>query len=280
MGPSESSVSLPLSGRSERVRVEGGTLFTTIDEPANSKSPSILLSNSLATTHRLWDPQVAFLTKGYRVIRYDTRGHGASDVPPAPYELVQLVADAYAVLDHFAVEHTAFMGISLGGITGIGLALTHPDRIERLICCDARADAPAAFLRAWEERVETVRRGGVGTVAAPTLERWLRPEFRASESDSVKHLDEMFRSTPVDGYVGCVAALKRLDYLKRLAELRVPTLYVVGSEDSAAPAPLMRDMARKTPNAELIVIEGSAHLPNLDNSAAFNRSIAPFLGLS
>lgn len=279
MALTPSSVPRGSTGKGERVRIEGGTLFATVDEAEAPKSPSILLSNSLATTHRLWDPQVAFLTRGYRVIRYDTRGHGASDVPPGPYTFEQLVADARAVLDHFGVEKAAFMGISLGGITGIGLALAHPERLERLICCDARADAPPAFLRAWEERVETVKREGVGSVAAPTLERWLKPAFRASEPESIKRLEAMFRSTPLDGYVGCVAGLKHLDYLSHLGELRVPTLYLVGSEDNAISVPVMRDMAGKTPGAEFVVIEGSAHLPNLDNSVAFNKAIAPFLGL-
>jgi 3-oxoadipate enol-lactonase len=267
------------STRAERVSIEGGTLFATVDKADAPNAPSILLSNSLATTHRIWDSQVAFLTRRYRVIRYDTRGHGASGAPPGPYEFEHLVADARAVLDHFGVSQAAFMGISLGGITGIGLALSHPERVERLVCCDARADAPPAFLSAWQTRVEVVRSEGVDSIAAPTLERWLRPAFRASEPGSVARLEEMFRSTPLDGYVSCVAALKRLDYLSHLGELRVPTLYVIGAEDHAISVPVMDDMARKTPGAELVVIEGSAHLPNLDNSAAFNQAIAPFLRL-
>jgi 3-oxoadipate enol-lactonase len=265
--------------RTDRIKVDGGSLFARIDESDLPGAPSILLSNSLATTHRLWDAQVAFLTKGYRVIRYDTRGHGGSDVPPAPYRLTQLVSDALAILDHFEIERSAFMGISLGGATGIGLALSHPDRIERLVCCDVRADTPAPFLAAWEERLAAVKRDGVESLAAPTLERWLSPAFRTSHPDVVEHLEAMFRETPLDGYVGCVSVLWQLDYLGRLGEVRVPTLYVVGSDDGAAPIAVMEEMARRTPRAELKVIAGSAHLPNLDNSAAFNAAIGPFLKL-
>lgn len=264
-------------GRSERVKVEGGSLFACINEADRGDAPSILLSNGLATTHRLWDAQVAFLAGRYNVMRYDTRGHGDSDVPAAPYRLDQLVDDALAVLDHFDVAEAAFMGISLGGMTGIGLALSHPDRVTRLVCCDARADAPAAFLGAWQERIAVIERDGVASLAAPTLERWLSPAFGASHPGEVERLAAMIRDTPRDGYVGCVAVLWQLDYLARLGELRVPTLYVVGSEDGAAPVAVMDDMARRTPGGELVVIDGSAHLPNVDNSAAFNAAIAPFL---
>jgi 3-oxoadipate enol-lactonase len=272
--------SLAQRSQTERVEVGGDSLFARVDESDVPDAPSILLSNSLATTHHLWDAQVAFLTKRYRVIRYDTRGHGGSDVPPAPYKLTQLVSDALAILDHFEIARSAFMGISLGGMTGIGLALFHPERIERLVCCDVRADASAPFLAAWEERLAAVKRDGVGSLAAPTLERWLSPAFRMSNPDAVKQLEAMFRETPLDGYVGCVSVLWQLDYLSRLGDIRVPTLYVVGSDDGAAPVAVMEDMTRRTPAAALKVIAGSAHLPNLDNSAAFNAAIAPFLKLA
>lgn len=266
-------------GRSERVKVEGGSLSAWVNEADRRDAPSILLSNGLAATHRLWDAQVAFLTRGYRVIRYDTRGHGESDVPTGPYRLEQLVGDALAVLDHFDIAESAFMGISLGGMTGIGLALSRPHRVTRLVCCDARADAPASFLDAWQERIAAIERYGVASLAVPTLERWLSPDFRASQPGEVERLAAMIRDTPRDGYIGCVSVLWELDYLARLGDLRVPTLYVVGSEDGAAPVAVMDDMARRTRGAELVVIDGSAHLPNVDNSAAFNAAIAPFLKL-
>jgi 3-oxoadipate enol-lactonase len=266
--------------QTERVKVEGGSLFACVNDADVPGAPSILLSNSLATTHHIWDAQVSFLAKRYRVIRYDTRGHGKSDAPPAPYRLEQLVADALAVLDHLRVEQAAFMGISLGGMTGIGAALSHPDRIERLVCCDVRADAPAPFLIAWEERIARARRDGVGSLAEVTLERWLSAGFRVAHPDLVARLEAMSRATLLDGYIGCASVLWQLDYLGRLGELRVPTLYVVGSRDSAAPVAVMDDMARRTPAARLAVIDGSAHLPNLDNSAAFNAAIAPFLKLA
>jgi 3-oxoadipate enol-lactonase len=266
--------------QNERVKVEGGSLFACVNESDVAGAPSILLSNSLATTHRLWDAQVAFLAKRYRVVRYDTRGHGSSDVPPAPYRIEQLVADALAVLDHFRIERSAFMGISLGGMTGIGVALSHPDRLDRLVCCDVRADAPAPFLSAWEERIARVRRDGVGSLAASTLERWLSAGFRVAQPESVARLKAMFSATPLDGYVGCASVLWQLNYLGHLDELRVPTLYVVGSEDGAAPVAVLEDMARRTPAGRLAVIDASAHLPNVDNSAAFNAAIAPFLKLA
>jgi len=127
--PTDSDRQLP--ERSERVQVKGGSLFACVNDAHRGDAPSILLSNGLATTHRLWDAQVAFLARRYKVIRYDTRGHGQSDVPAGPYRLEQLVDDALAVLNHFDVAEAAFMGISLGGMTGIGLALAQ-SRFSRI----------------------------------------------------------------------------------------------------------------------------------------------------
>ncbi len=125
-----------------RVAARGASLFTRVDGAERSDAPWIVLSNSLAADHTMWDPQIPALTARYRVLRYDTRGHGASDAPEGPYDFDMLVADVIAVMDHHGVERATFMGLSLGGMTGLGLALAHPQRLSRLVCCDARADAP------------------------------------------------------------------------------------------------------------------------------------------
>ncbi|HEV7873673.1 MAG TPA: alpha/beta fold hydrolase, partial [Enterovirga sp.] len=122
------------------VEIAGGRLFTRVD--GEDVRPWLVLSNSLAADHTMWDPQIPLLTKRYRVLRYDTRGHGRSDAPPAPYSFDDLVGDVRAVMDHYRVERAAYMGLSLGGMTGLGLALAHPDRLSALVCCDARADNP------------------------------------------------------------------------------------------------------------------------------------------
>jgi len=133
--------------------------------------------------------QMKTLVKHYRVLRYDTRGHGQSDVPAAPYSFDDLVGDAVALLDHYQIERATFMGLSLGGMTGLGIALAHPGRLEALVCCDARADAPPQFVQGWNERINAVRGGGLASILPATVERWLSAAFRATHPDVVADVE-------------------------------------------------------------------------------------------
>ena len=266
---------------SEMVQVAGAKLFTRMNgDEAHPDAPWLVLSNSLAADHSMWDPQIPLLTQRYRVLRYDTRGHGRSDAPEGPYDFGMLVADVVAVMDHHGVDQATFMGLSLGGMTGLGLALAHPGRVGRLICCDARADAPEPFRQGWDDRLALIERaGGMSGIVQGTLERWLHPAFRAADSETVARVEAMILATPVAGYRGCAAALKSLDYAKDLHRIAQPTLFVAGAEDLAAPPAVMRAMADAVPGAQLVVVPDAAHLPNLDNRAGFEAAVAAFLGL-
>jgi 3-oxoadipate enol-lactonase len=256
----------------------GVGLSARVDGPANA--PGLVLSNSITATYAMWDAQMATLTKRYRVLRYDTRGHGDSDAPAAPYALSDLVGDAVALMDHFEMDRPVFLGLSLGGMTGLGVALTHPTRIRSLVCCDARADAPAPFVTGWDDRIKMVRDGGMASIVPGTIERWLSPAFRAANPGTVAEVEKMILTTSVAGYEGCAAALKKLNYLDRLGEIDLPTLFVVGSEDMGAPPAVMKAMADRVRNAEFAVIEGSAHLPNIDNAGGFEAAVSRVLGLN
>jgi 3-oxoadipate enol-lactonase len=177
------------------------------------------------------------------------------------------------------MDQPVFLGLSLGGMTGLGVALTHPDRIRSLICCDARADAPPPFVTGWDERVAMVRKGGMESIVPGTIERWLSPSFRAVNPGALADVERMILTTSVAGYEGCAAALKRLNYLERLGDIEMPTLFVVGSEDMGAPPSVMKAMAERVPGSEFRAIEGSAHLPNIDNAAGFEGAVSKFLGL-
>jgi 3-oxoadipate enol-lactonase len=261
------------------VRVAGANLFTRVDGGERADAPWIVLSNSLAADHTMWDPQVPLLASRYRVLRYDTRGHGQSDAPEGPYTLPMLVGDVVGLLDHYGIEKATFMGLSLGGMTGLGLAIAHGDRLHKLVCCDARADAPESFVKGWDERLAVVEKHGLNGILQGTLERWLVPSFRTAHPEVVAHVERMILETAVTGYRGCAEALKRLDYLKDLARIAVPTLFLVGAQDLAAPADAMRRMAEAVPGAKLVIIPDAAHLPNLDNITAFNEAVSGFLGL-
>ncbi len=264
-----------------RVSVSGGaSLHTRIDDGPGPDAPWIVLSNSLAADHTMWDRQIPLLTGRYRVLRYDTRGHGASDAPEGPYSFDMLVGDVLAVMDHHGIARAAFMGLSLGGMTGLGLALSRPERVDRLVCCDARADAPEGFVKSWDDRIAAVGSGGTAAILAATVERWLVPAFRAAHPAVVRDVERMILATSASGYRGCAEALKRLDYLKDIARMSVPVLYVVGAEDMAAPPDAMRAMAAATPGSRLAIVADAAHLANLDNAEGFEAAVSGFLELA
>ena len=237
-----------------RVPVKGGSLFTRVEASERSDPAWLILSTSIASDHTMWDPQIPALTTRYRVLRYDTRGHGLSDAPDGPYSFDLLVEDVIALMDSHGIDKATFMGLSLGGMTGLGLALKHPGRIEKLVCCDARADAPEPYVKGWDERIALVDRAGMQGILGATVERWLTPAFRKENPEVVARVEQMILSTPVAGYKGAAAALKQLDYLKDLARITVPTLFVVGAEDAGAPPDVMQRMADAVPGARLAVV--------------------------
>ncbi|WP_159351336.1 alpha/beta fold hydrolase [Roseomonas harenae] len=262
-----------------QVRTGNGGIYARADGAEREGAPWIVLGNSLAADLHMWDAQIPFLTRRYRVLRYDTRGHGKSAVATGETGFAELVQDAVAVMESFGIRACTFMGLSLGGMTALGLALTHPDRIERLVCCDARAEAPPPIRAFWDDRIATAAAGGMEAVTQSTLERWLSPSFRAAEPAVAERIATMIRSTPVPGYQAAAAAIKGLDYLPQLSRIACLTLFIVGEQDAAAPVAVMRDMAEKLPGARLAVVPGSGHLPNIDNPAGFEAAVAGFLGL-
>ena len=246
-----------------------------IDGPDGA--PWLVLSNSLGADLSMWDPQVEMLASRFRVLRYDTRGHGLTGTPPGPYGLADLVQDVVALLDHLEIERVSFIGLSLGGMTGLGFALDHPRRIERLICCDARADAPEAYVKGWTDRIALVEKSGTRSLAAATVERWLSPRTRAEQPELVRRLEEMIGATSDAGYTGCAGALQRVDYLPRLPAITCPALFVVGALDAATPRDVMADMAGRVPGSRFEIVPEAAHISNLDNVSVFNGFVDAFL---
>ncbi len=243
------------------------------------QNPWLVLSNSLAADHRMWELQMDELTKTHHVLRYDTRGHGQSQASEGAYSLTMLVDDLVELMATLDIETADIMGLSLGGMTALGLALDHPKRVNRLICCDARADAPAPYAEGWAQRIAIAQKDGLATVADGTLNRWLTDAFRADPNNktTVDLARDMILTTSVDGFCGCAAALTQLNYAPRLGEIKAPTLCVVGDSDMAAPPEVMAAMADAIPNSKLKPIEHAAHLANLNNPTAFNRAVTGWL---
>lgn len=258
----------------------GGALIAyQVDGPMGA--PWLVLSNSLATDRRIWGPQIGILSKKYRVLRYDTRGHGESQAGAAPYDFGQLTEDVHALFETLEINRADFMGISLGGMTGLAFAMCAPDRVGRLVCCDARASTPDSGKAMWESNIASLRKNGVAGLIEPTLEHWFTEDFMAATKNTeiLATVRSMFSATSATGYEGSARALQNLDMLEGLPNLKCDTLYVVGDSDTEAPVPVMQDMADRTPGAELKILPNAAHLSNIEQSAAFNSAVSDFLSL-
>lgn len=245
-----------------------------------SDAPAIVLSNSLGADHTMWQEQLALLEPHYRVIRYDTRGHGRSDPATGSYSFGGLVADVVAVMDTHGVDRADFMGLSLGCMTGLGLALAHPERLGRVICAAGRADAPEAFVQNWDNRLRILAEDGFEGLWAMTQGMWFTEGFRTAEPARLEAFREAFFATSADGYAGCCAALKTLDYLRHLGGVTTPILFIAGEKDMGAPPDVMRAMARATPGARFVKVADAGHIVNVGQPALYNAAVADFLEIT
>lgn len=245
-----------------------------VDEGAPG-GPAVLLGASLGTTHRMWDALAADLARDFRVVRFDTRGHGGSPAPAAPYTVEELAADVIALADRLGIERFAYAGISLGGAIGQRLGIDHGDRLTALALCSTAPVFGTPDM--WEERAKKVRTEGTQALVDATVERWFTPEFREEHPDQVDWIMSMFRATPAEGYAGCCAALAKFDATDELAAIRVPTLVVAGSEDPTCPPSVGQAMVESIPDSELVVIDDAAHITNVARPEAFNAAIRAHL---
>ncbi len=237
--------------------------------------PPLLFSNSLGTDLHMWDGQMAEAEKlGFRVIRYDQRGHGKSEAPKGPYALARLAEDVADLLDALKIEKAAFCGISMGGMTGMHLAKQHPPRFTRLALCNTAAWMPP--LDMWEGRIKAVNAGGMQAVAETVVGRWFTPEYRKSNAVEVDRIRVMILSTPADGYVGCCAAIRDMDERDFLGTIEAPALVVIGAHDAATSPERGDYIAERIPGAQKSVLE-TAHLSNVERPEDFNRVVFGFL---
>jgi 3-oxoadipate enol-lactonase len=238
-------------------------------------APVVLLSNSLGSNTRMWDPQVPALAERYRVVRYDLRGHGRSPAPDGPYTLADLAADALALLDRLDVERAHMVGLSLGGMVSMQLAATAPERVDRMVLCCTSAYLPPAA--GWHDRAATVRADGIGAVAEAVVGRWLTPAFAAASPTLVANLRAMVEATPDEGYASCCEAIATMDLRPRLRDITAPTLLVAGSDDPAIPPDHAPAIAAELPYARAVVVGPAAHLGNVEQPEAVGRYILSHL---
>ncbi|WP_181774855.1 3-oxoadipate enol-lactonase [Amycolatopsis pittospori] len=238
--------------------------------------PVVVFSGSLGSDHRMWEPQVKPLTdKGFRVIRYDTRGHGGSPVPPGPYTLDDLGGDLLALLDTHGVESAHVVGLSLGGMTGMWLGVHAADRIESLVlCCTSAKLGPPKM---WADRAKAVRENGTASVAEAGVGRWVTAEYAAAHPERTEYLREMIAAVPAEGYAASCAAIERMDLVEDLPKIAARTLVIAGSEDPATPVEHAEVIAGGIPDARLAIVEGAAHLGSFEQPERFSSLILEHL---
>jgi 3-oxoadipate enol-lactonase len=240
-------------------------------------APIVALSHSLGSSLEMWNPQTAALEPNYRVLRFDTRGHGGSQAPATHYSLEQLGEDTVSLVDALGIDGFHFVGLSMGGMIGQYLALNHGDRLRSLALCDTAARIPPEAQSVWQERIDAARENGLEALADDTLQRWFTPAYLDRNPPEVQLIRKLFLSTPLAGYIGCSEAIRRLDYLEQLAEINIPTLIVVGRDDLGTPVEASEAMHKRITDSRLVVLDSAAHLSNVEQSKAFNQALVEFL---
>jgi 3-oxoadipate enol-lactonase len=240
-------------------------------------APVVMLSHSLASSLVMWHPQLDSLESKFKVLRFDTRGHGDSDAPEGKYTLELLAADAVALMDALEIDAVHFVGLSMGGMIGQNLALDHGDRLKSLALCDTAAVMPDEVQPIWQQRIAAARKKGLQDQVDETLERWFTPEYLSHNSPEVEMIRRQILATPVAGYIGCSEAIRNLDNLKRLSEITLPTLIIVGEEDPGTPVAASEAMHARIDGSKLVVLPAARHLSNIEQSGAFNAALMDFL---
>jgi 3-oxoadipate enol-lactonase len=239
-------------------------------------APPLLLGSSLGTNLSMWAPQVDALSRSFRVITFDHRGHGASPVPPGPYTISDLGEDVIALLDHLVIEHASYVGLSIGGMAGVWLGANASGRLRRLVLMCTSAYAPPASR--WHERVAAVRAAGtVAVVADAVVERWFTPAWALEHPDAIAAHRQMLAATDPGGYCACCEAIATMDLRDALPRVAVPTLVLGGIEDQALPTEHQRLIAERIPGARLELIPDAAHIASAQQPETVNRLIEEHL---
>jgi 3-oxoadipate enol-lactonase len=255
-----------------QMNIAGETFEVAVDGPA--KAPALLFSNSLGCDLSMWDAQAKALKRDFRIIRYDSRGHGRSTAPRGPYSIERLGLDALAILDTLKVKRAHFCGLSKGGMVGQWLASHHGERLGKVVLANTAARMGPPDL--WNDRIQLVRKNGLDAIVGGTMERWFSPRFRSEDAKSIARVAAMFTATPVEGYVGCCAAIRDMDQSESIRAIRNPVLVIVGRNDPATTPAVGRFIKERIRGAKLAKLP-AAHLSAVETPAAFTELLGNFL---
>lgn len=241
------------------------------------EGPWLMLSHSLATDLTLWDEQAAVLSERFRVLRFDTRGHGATSAPATPYDFAMLTADVLGLMDALDVGRAHFVGISMGGMVAQYVALAAPERIDRLVLVSSTSRYPPEAKTLWQQRIDAVAANGVEPLVKPTLERWFTTPFRAARPDVMERIGRLIRATSPAGYIGSCHAISALATTTALPGIHHPTLIIAGADDVGTPPAMGEEIAAAIPGARFELIASASHLCCVEQAATFSHLLLEFL---
>jgi 3-oxoadipate enol-lactonase len=255
--------------------IQANNVVLNCSVSGNPDGPPLVFINSLGTDWRIWDSMMPYFETTYRVIRYDKRGHGLSDCPPAPYSIRDHAQDLVGLLDVLAVETAVLIGISVGGMIAQDFAAAWPDRVHKLVLCDTAAKIGTAEM--WNGRIHTLRAEGMEALADAILSRWFAPRFRRQNPVAYQGYRHMLTRTPVTGYIGTCEAIRDADLTEATRTIQAPTLVLCGAEDSATPPELVQELAALIPNARYQEIPNVGHLACVEQPEDTAVAIIKFL---
>lgn len=240
-----------------------------VDVQGAAGAPVLMLSNSLCTNLGMWAPQMPQFTRHFRVVRYDSRGHGRSGAPDGAYTIEMLGRDALAIMDGLGLDKVHWCGLSMGGMVGMWLATYAPERIGRLVLSNTAAQMRAPDV--WNKRIEAARRGMAGLVEA-TIERWFTPGFLARANEAVEPVREMIRTTPAEGFIGCCAAIRDMDQAESIRRIGAATLIIAGEHDRSTTLEAARFMQERIAGSQVVALD-AAHLSNIEQAGAYTEAV-------
>jgi 3-oxoadipate enol-lactonase len=259
------------------MRIKANGIQINYELSGKKGAPAVVLSHSLSASLLMWNPQMEALNPHFQVLRYDIRGQGGSDAPSGAYSLELLANDVIGLLDALNIKEVHFVGLSIGGMIGQALALSHARRLKSLVLCDTASIVPQEAQPIWQERLNKVLSKGMEALLDETMDRWFTPAFLKQGSPMLEIIRKQILATPVAGYIGCGEAIRKLNYLNRLSEIKLPTLIMVGEDDPGTPVSASQAIHERISNSKLIILPSARHLSNVEQTEAFNANLVQFL---
>jgi 3-oxoadipate enol-lactonase len=262
----------------QHIQANGIKIAYRIDGPTTTgqaDAPTVILSNSLMSSIDMWNDNMAALTARYRVVRYDTRGHGQTEVTSAPYSIALLAQDLVGLMDALHIKKAHLVGLSMGGMICQYVGANHPERVLSLGLCDTASEMPPRSL--WEDRFATAKAEGIAGLAEGTLKRWFVAGFAATAPAEIDAVRSMILKTPLEGYLGCASAVRDMAQSTMLLKVKAPTLVLVGRDDPACTVDQATVLHRMIAHSSMVILDNAAHLSNIEKPAEFNSALLSFL---